>query len=271
MHDSTTVTVSTGSEPNNASVPEEHNVHKTFNGAPAAVARATPFRFPLQGNLPIDEYFKNKVNPVQRWLKLNKMRTTLAEFTESSNARQEEHHRLRMHLVTAESEWSQVPKEIQELVFDEFPPGGRIAKTPRKSEEEFLQMLVDKYNIGEMEKHPTRPPTFRFPLQGDMTFDEYFKDMKPMQLWLKLNEVKTALADFSEISSASEISSVQDEYYLLSVHMRIALCDWEFVPKNIQKLVMNEFPLGGRVAKTPQKSEEEFLQMLVDKYNIGEL
>jgi len=159
MHDSTTVTVSTGSEPNNAFVPEEHNVHQTFNGAPAAVARPPPSRLPLQGNLPIDEYFKNKVNPVQRWLKLNEMMTTLAEFTESSH----------------------------------------------------------------------------------------------------------------ESSSASEILSFQDEHYFLSVQMRIALCDWAFVPKNIQKLVMDEFPLGRRVAKTPQKSEEEFLQMLVDKYNIGEL
>ena len=114
----------------------------------------------LQGNQNIDEYIK-KLNPMQWWLKLNEVKTILAEFSESKSKRGESPEILsrleerwvearRRELGIAEREWAQVPKNIQELVFDEFPPGGRIVNTPRKSEEEFLQMLVAKFNMGEL-------------------------------------------------------------------------------------------------------------------------
>ena len=107
-----------------------------------------------------DEYIK-KMNPMQRWLNLNEVKTVLAEFSEGkseSGSSPETLSRLeerwvearRRDLGIAEREWVQVPKKIQELVFDEFPPGGRIVNTPRKSEEEFRQMLVAKFNRGEL-------------------------------------------------------------------------------------------------------------------------
>ena len=131
---------------------------------PSEESCATPARSPLplygQGNQNIDEYIK-KMNPMQRWLKLNEVKTVLAEFSESKSKRGESPEilsRLEERWVQArgwelkreEREWAQVPKNIQELVFDEFPSGGRIVNTPRKSEEEFRQMLVAKFNRGEL-------------------------------------------------------------------------------------------------------------------------
>ena len=114
----------------------------------------------LQGKQTIDDYIK-KMNPMQRWLKLNEVKTLLAEFSESKSKRGESPEilsRLEERWVQArgwelkrkEREWAQVPKKIQELVFDEFPPGERIINTPRKSEEEFREMLVAKFNRGEL-------------------------------------------------------------------------------------------------------------------------
>ena len=119
-----------------------------------------PLPLPLQGNQSFDEYIK-KMNPMQRWLKLNEVKTVLAEFSESKSKRGESPEilsRLEERWVQArgwelkreEREWAQVPKNIQELVFDEFPSGGRIVNTPRKSEEEFRQMLVAKFNMGKL-------------------------------------------------------------------------------------------------------------------------
>lgn len=113
-----------------------------------------------QGNQNIDEYIK-KMKPMERWLKLNEVKTVLAEFSESKSKRGESPEilsRLEERWVQArgwelkrnEREWAQVPKKIQELVFDEFPPGERIINTPRKSEEEFRQMLVAKFNMGKL-------------------------------------------------------------------------------------------------------------------------
>lgn len=131
---------------------------------PSEESCATPARSPLplygQGNQNIDEYIK-KMKPMERWLKLNEVKTVLAEFSESKSERGESPEilsRLEERWVQArgwelkrkEREWAQVPKNIQELVFDEFPPEGRIVNMPRKSEEEFLQMLVNKYNRGEL-------------------------------------------------------------------------------------------------------------------------
>ena len=98
---------------------------------------------------------------MQRWLKLNEVKTVLAEFSESKSKRGESPEilsRLEERWVQArgwelkreEREWAQVPKNIQELVFDEFPSGGQIVNTSRKSEEEFRQMLVAKFNMGEL-------------------------------------------------------------------------------------------------------------------------
>ena len=131
---------------------------------PSEESSATPARSPLplygQGNQNIDEYIK-KMKPMERWLKLNEVKTVLAEFSESKSKRGESPEilsRLEERWVQArgwelkrkEREWAQVPKKIQELVFDEFPPGWRIVNMPRKSEEEFRQMLVNKFNRGEL-------------------------------------------------------------------------------------------------------------------------
>tara|TARA_B100001758_G_scaffold171495_2_gene148459 strand:+ start:53207 stop:54019 length:813 start_codon:yes stop_codon:yes gene_type:complete len=125
---------------------------------PKEESRATPARSP--GNQSFDEYIK-KMKPMQQWLKLNEVKNVLAEFSESKSesgsspdilTRLEERwvEARRRELGIAEREWVQVPKKIQELVFDEFPPGGRIVNTPRKSEEEFRQILVAKFNMGEL-------------------------------------------------------------------------------------------------------------------------
>ena len=125
---------------------------------PKEESRATPARSP--GNQSFDEYIK-KMKPMQQWLKLNEVKNVLAEFSESKSesgsspdilTRLEERwvEARRRELGIAEREWAQVPKNIQELVFDEFPPGWRIVNMPRKSEEEFRQMLVNKFNRGEL-------------------------------------------------------------------------------------------------------------------------
>lgn len=129
---------------------------------PSEESCATPARSPLplygQGNQNIDEYIK-KMKPMERWLKLNEVKNVLAEFSESKRGESPEIlSRLEERWVQArgwelkrkEREWAQVPKNIQELVFDEFPSGGQIVNTPRKSEEEFRQMLVAKFNMGEL-------------------------------------------------------------------------------------------------------------------------
>ena len=92
---------------------------------------------------------------------MNEVKTVLAEFSESKSKRGESPDILtrleerwvearKRELEIAQREWEQVPKKIQELVFDEFPPGERIINTPRKSEEEFRQILVAKFNMGEL-------------------------------------------------------------------------------------------------------------------------
>ena len=125
---------------------------------PSEDSRATPARPP--GNQSFDEYIK-KMKPMELWLNLNEVKTVLTEFSESKSKRGESPDILsrleerwveakRRELGIAEREWAQVPKKIQELVFDEFSPGGRIINTPRMSEEEFRQMLVAKFNTGEL-------------------------------------------------------------------------------------------------------------------------
>ena len=125
---------------------------------PSEESRATPACSP--GNQSFDEYIKT-MKPMEQWLKLNEVKTVLAEFSESKSKRGESPDILsrleerwvearKRELEIAQREWEQVPKKIQELVFDEFPPGERIINTPRKSEEEFRQILVAKFNMGEL-------------------------------------------------------------------------------------------------------------------------